>query len=394
MYRKSYVEINVNNIQNNVKNIIKKYNDYKYYIGVVKGNSYGHGAYLAKYILDAGANYLAISSLDEGIEMRKYVDAPILCLEPIELEYIDKVIENNITITISSIEYYRELIKLNPKNLKVHIKLNTGMNRLGIDEIEEVEEIYNGLINNENIKLEGIYTHFSTTGVQDKIYDYQLEKFRLLTSTIDLNKIEIVHLGRSCNLELHPKIDIANGIRMGLIMYGVGQSFRTYKGLRGKLSKIKHDYLVKKYSISKTYESNDLELKTGLTLKTKIMEIHKLKKGQVVGYGGTYKAMEDSYVAVCPIGYADGISLNFKNSQVSINGKLYSIIGLVNMGMLTIKVDETVKEKDVVTLLGNDVDIKKTSSLIHTTPYVIMTSINQTLPRIYIKDGKVDKIIG
>lgn len=394
MYRKSYVEVDVNSIQDNVRNIIKKYNDYKYYIGIVKGNSYGHGAYLAKYVLDAGVNYLAISSLDEGIEMRKYVDAPMLCLEPIELEYIDKVIENNITITISSIEYYHELMKLKPKNLKVHIKLNTGMNRLGIDEIEEVEEIYNGLIDNKNIELEGIFTHFSTTGIQDKIYDYQLEKFKSLTSTIDLNRIKIVHLGRSCNLELHPKIDIANGIRMGLIMYGVGQSFRPYKGLRGKLSKLKHDHLVKKYNISKTYESNDLELKTGLALKTKIMEIHKLKKGQVVGYGGTYKAMEDSYVAICPIGYADGISLNFKDSKVSINNKLYDIIGLVNMGMLTIKVDETVKEKDVVTLLGNDIDIKKTSSLIHTTPYVIMTSISQTLPRIYIKDGKVDKIIG
>lgn len=394
MYRKTYVEINVDNIQNNIKNIIKKYNDYKYYIGVVKGNSYGHGAYLAKYIIECGINYLAVSSLDEAIEVRNYVDTPILCLEPIELEYIDKIIENNITITISSVEYYRDLIKLNCKGIKVHIKLNTGMNRLGIDEINEVEEIYNGLINNENIKLEGIYTHFSTTGIQDKIYDYQLQKFRNLTSTIDLNKIDIVHLGRSCNLELHPKIDIANGIRIGLIMYGVGQTFRNYKGLKGKLRKLKYNYLMNKHHISKTYEENDIDLKTGLTLKTTVIETHKIKKGQVVGYGGTYKTTEDCYIAVCPIGYADGISLNFNSLKVSINGKLYNIVGLVNMGMITIKVDDSVRKNDVVTIIGNEVNIKQASSLVHTTPYVIMTSISPILPRVYLKNDKIDKIIG
>lgn len=394
MYRKSYVEVDVDKIQNNVKNIISKYNNYKYYIGVVKGNCYGHGSYLASYLVESGINYLAVSSLDEAIDIRKYVDTPMLCLEPIDIEFLDKAVELNLAITVSSIEYYRELIKTDIKGLKVHIKVNTGMNRLGIDTIEEVEEIYNGLINNKKIKLEGIFTHFSTTGIQDKIFDYQLERFKYLTSTIDLNKIDMVHLGRSCTLELHPKIEFANGIRIGVLLYGINQTFRRYEGFKGKLRKAKHDYIVKKYNISKTYETSDLKVETGISLKTSIMEVNKLKKGQVVGYGGTYKADKDSYLAVCPIGYADGLSLNYRNCKVSINNKLYDIVGTINMGMITIEVDNTVKAGDIVTIFGENIDIKKTSSLIQATPYVVMTSIKEQLPRIYIKNGKIDKKIG
>lgn len=393
MYRKSYVEIDVDKIQNNVKKIIEKYDNYKYYIGVVKGNCYGHGSYLAKYLVESGINYLAVSSLDEALDIRKYVEVPILCLEPIEIEYLDQAIKNNISITLSSIEYYHKLVKKDLKGLKVHIKLNTGMNRLGIDELSEVEEVYNGLINNKNIELEGIYTHFSTTGIQDKIYDHQLEKFYKLTNTIDLSKIKIIHLARSSTLELHPKIDIANGVRLGIILYGIGQTFRSYDGLKGKLRKIKQDYLVKKYKISLTATSNDLELNTGLCLKTVVMEIKKINKGDIVGYGGTYKAIKEVKIAVCPIGYADGLSLNYKDSKVSINNKLYNIVGIINMGMITIEVDNEVKVGDIVTLLGNDINIKKTCSIVHTTPYVIMTSINEKLPRIYIKDGRIDKKI-
>ena len=393
MYRKTYVSVNVDNIANNVKNIIEKYNDYKYYIGVVKGNAYGHGPYLAKYLVENGINYLAVSSLDEAIEIRKYVDTPILCLEPIELEYINQILENNITITISSIDYLHELLKLNVKGLKVHLKLNTGMNRLGIDEIFEVEEVYNTLINNKDIELEGIYTHFSTTGIQDKIYDYQLEKFRKLTSTIDLTKIKIVHLGRSSILELHPKIEEANGVRIGLIMYGIGQTFRTYKGFKGYLRKLKHNYILNKYDISPTYESNDIKLLPGFSLKTNIMELHKIKKGQAVGYGGSFKASKDSYIAVCPVGYADGLSLDYKCSKVSINNNLYNIVGIVNMGMITVEVDENVRLGDEVTIIGDNINIKELSSLVHLTPYVVMASINTKLPRYYIKNGKIDKKI-
>lgn len=391
MYRKTYVEVNVDNIQNNIKNILKEYPNYKYYIGVVKGNCYGHGAYLSKYIVEAGINFLAVSTLDEAIEVKKYTDTPMLCLEPIDIEYLDKAKELNLSITVSSMDYYNELISTKLKGLKVHLKLNTGMNRIGINKKEQVEEIYNNLIDNQDIKLEGIYTHFSTTGIQDTIYDYQLNKFIELTKDIDLNKIEMVHLGRSCNLELHPKIEFANAIRLGIVMYGISQSFNRYDGLKGKLRRIKHNYIVKKNNISKVYESSNLKVNTGFKLKTKIMEINDIKKEQTVGYGGTYKLKRDERIAICPIGYADGLTLNHKNLIPTINNESYKIVGTIMMGMIAIKVDDKVKYNDSVVLIGNN--IKQEASLVHTTPYILMTSINSNVPRVYIKDNKVVKEI-
>ena len=274
MYRKTYVEIDVDKIQSNIEKIVSKYNDYKYYIGVVKGNAYGHGAYLSKYIIESGINYLAVSSLEEGIEVRKIVkNIPILCLEPIDFECLDVAIKNDITITISSMDYFYKLIGSNLKNLKVHLKLNTGMNRIGINKAEDVEVIYKALIDNKDIKLEGIFTHFATTGIQDKLYDNQVSKFKELTSSIDLSKIEIIHLGRSATLELHPKIDFANGIRLGIVMYGIGQSFNKDLSLKGKLRSAKRNYIIKKNEISETYDSNDIVFETGLVLKSEIMEM-------------------------------------------------------------------------------------------------------------------------
>ena len=108
MYRNTYAEINIDNLQNNVKQIIKKYPEYDYYFGVVKGNAYGHSDKICKYLVESGINYFAISSLEEAISLRNDgVKIPILCLEPIDLKYIEKCIENNITITVHDYEYFK-----------------------------------------------------------------------------------------------------------------------------------------------------------------------------------------------------------------------------------------------------------------------------------------------
>ena len=191
MYRKTYIEINLDSLCHNIKNIVNTFNNYKYYIGVIKGNAYGHGEYISKYITQCGINYLAVSTLEEAINTRKYVDKdfPILCLQPISLEYINEIIKNNITICISNIEYFNKLKELKlKKTIKFHLKLNTGMNRLGISNIDEVNQIFND--ENENLEFEGIFTHLCTNGVYDNLYDKQVKKFKELTSEIDLSKIK------------------------------------------------------------------------------------------------------------------------------------------------------------------------------------------------------------
>ena len=132
MYRKTFVKIDCNILENNIKEIKSKY-DYKYYIAVVKANAYGHGDYIINSLIKGGINYLAASSREECLKLRKRNSSiPILCLEPMEIEYVYDAINNNVAITIESLEYLQELNELKLQDvLKIHVKIDSGMNRLG-----------------------------------------------------------------------------------------------------------------------------------------------------------------------------------------------------------------------------------------------------------------------
>ncbi len=396
MYRNTYVEVNLDNIISNVKNIISKYDNYKYYIGVIKGHAYGHGEYVAKYIIENGINYLAVSSLDEAIETRKYIpnDFPILCLEPISLEYIDKAIENNVTLTISNIDYYEELKKRNIKT-KFHLKLNTGMNRLGIDEIADIEKIYEETINNESsLEMEGIYTHLATNGVYDKLYKNQVDRFIYLTSTINLEKVKIVHVGRSTTLDFFPKLSFANGIRIGIMMYGIKSTFPSNRGIRNKLRNWKYAKVREKYNLPIPYMDNDLELRQCFSLYSQVIDIVPVKKGDNVGYGSNNIVSKNGFVATIPLGYADGIPTNYKKLEVTINGKKYPVVGTINMGLMTILVDNKVSLYDKVEVISINEAYKEKARNMGISPYLLMTGINNNVGRVYVKDKKVVRVIG
>jgi alanine racemase len=385
MYRKTYALIDEDILKENVKEITNKYNDYKYYIGVVKNNAYGHGIKIINDLIAGGVNYLAVSSLEEAIDARKYnEDIPILCLEVIDLEYIYDCINYNVTITVESLEYLEELVKIKLDfPLKVHLKLNTGMNRLGMNKRNDVNKCVELISKTKNITLEGIYTHFATSGISDKYYDDQLKKFEYLTKDIDLSKIPIVHLGRSLTLVNHEKPDFVNGIRLGIIMYGFSQSIKEDTSLKGKLRSIKRKRLIKKYNISKTYLSNDLQLKTAFTLYSSVMTIKKVKEKEFVGYGASFFTDKDIKVAIIPIGYADGVNKNYQ--YVSINNKRYKIIADC-MDMIMVEVDNTVKVGDKVEIFGDNISIKEVSNKNNTNSYHIFNMISNRVPRVYKKD--------
>lgn len=376
----SYVNIDVNRIKTNVRNIITKYNDYKYYIGVVKGNAYGHGFEIVKELVKSGINYLAVSTLKEALEVRSLVDTPILCLQPIDINDLKIAENNNITITISSYKYYQELIKKKLK-LKVHLKIDTGMNRLGINKKEEIEEIYNELISNKNIKLEGIYTHLSTIGIIDKKWDNQVNKFFNLTSNIDLSKLDIVHIYSSNSLVVHPKLGFCNGVRIGILMYGVGPRPINYEGLKGRLRKIKNNYLRKKYKLSRILNDYDVGVEPGFELVSRVIEIKDVDKNEYVGYGLKYKTNKKCKIAIVPIGYADGLSLKNSGRNVLINDRPYKIVGSVNMKMLTVLVDNKVDLNDEVVVIGEN--IRYICNYTGVTPHNLLTMVPSSVPRIY-----------
>ncbi len=386
MYRKTYALIDEDKLKNNIKEIKEKYNNYDYYIGVVKNNAYQHGVKVVNSLIEGGVNYLAVSSLEEAIDVRKYNrNIPVLCLEVIDLEFIFDCINNNVTITVESFEYLEKLNKIKLDfPVKIHLKLNTGMNRLGISETKEVDKCFELIKKNKNLVLEGIYTHFATSGISDKYYDDQMNTFMKLTKNIDLNEIPIVHLGRSLTLVNHDKLDFVNGIRLGIIMYGFAQSIKKDNTLRGKLRNLKRKQLIKKYNISKTYLSNDLNLNTAFSLYSTVMSIKKVKNKEFVGYGAKFFAEKDIKVAVIPIGYADGVTINYKN--VFIKNKKYPIIA-DSMDMLMVKIDNSVKVGDKVEIFGENITIKEVCQANNCNSYRLFNMISNRVPRVY-KKGK------
>jgi len=382
MYRRTYALIDCNALENNVKDIVSKY-PYKYYIGVVKANAYGHGDYSVNSLIEGGVNYLAASSLEECLSLRKRNSSiPILCLEPITYEYLNLCETNNITITIPDLDYFNGLDK--SLNLKAHIKIDNGMNRLGFKDKNEVKSVVDCL-DDSSIILEGIYTHFATSGMWDKHWDDGLDIFKEITSLIDLSRIPIVHLGRSLTLVQHEKPSFVNGIRLGIIMFGFAQKLTEPTGLR----LIKRNHYIKKRGISPVKLTNDLNLNTAFSLHSEIMCIKKVKAGEYVGYGAKYVADKDMVIGIMPIGFADGLLKQNEGLMVKINNKEYPIIGELGMDMTSVKIDDSIKLHDEVIIYDN---ISKRSKELGVSAYQLFTSITNRVPRIYKEDDKFTEI--
>lgn len=349
MYRNTYMEVYLDNIKYNVEKIINKYHDYEYYFAVVKASCYGLGLRPIEKMIEAGCNYLSVATLEEALEVREqYKDIDILCFGIIDLEYIDLCIKNNITITISNIAYLKELIKLNPTNLKVHLKLNTGMNRLGIKKQEEVDYAYNLLVNS-NIYLEGIYTHIYDSSSFEHTTN-QYKTFEYLTKNIDLTTIKIVHIDASTSLINYPKKDYCNGCRLGIIMYGL--------------------------------EDNQNDLLSTYKLKSKIIQINEIEN-ESVGYNAKYKTNTKELIGVVPIGYADGFIRKNTKGFVYINNKRYEIVGNICMDMLFVRIDENVKIGDEVELIKDNNHINEIAKHQDTISYEISCLIGNRVPRVY-----------
>lgn len=383
MYHKTFLEIETSKIRHNVQTLLTNYPDYKYYIGVVKGNAYGHGYDVVPTMLVAGINFFAVSSLEEALEVRiRTENTPILCLQPLHLNELTTCVEKNISVTLSSFEYFQKIKDLKfDRPLKIHLKIDSGLNRLGLKIKSEVEEIVRTLKNNPNFELEGIYSHFATTGVFDTHWDLQKNNFEELTKDIDLQLFKIRHLGRSLTLLNHNKISYCNAVRIGLLMYGYNQS--PSKAKVSQVKKFKRffsDFL--KTKPSQTFTDHDLQFHPALSLKSEVVEIKKVEAGDLVGYGASYRVERAGYIAIVPIGYADGFSKRNKGFEVLINQKRFKMVSEVNMGMLTVLVDETVKVGDVVTLFGEGLPIQEVAKRTQTTAYEVMCALQTNLPRI------------
>ena len=351
-YRESYIDINLNNIEDNIK-IIKNKNNKKF-IAVIKANGYGLGDLeIAKIAIKNDAVYLAVSSLDEALSLReKNIKHPILILGYVDKTNFDLIRKYNLTIITSSIMWVRDVYQ-DIKGITVHIKINTGMHRLGLNSINELDETLT-LFKDANI--EGIFSHFTSSDEQNTDYNkkqYNLfEKF-VLYKDIKYRYIHISNTDASFNLDY----TVANSVRVGLGMLG--------------------------------YSSCLYDLKPAVSLKSKVINCHKVLKNETVSYNKTYKLDNDEYIITLPIGYADGVIRAHQNQQVYIEGQYGTIVGRICMDMLMIKVSKPYQLMTEVEFFGEHISLYDYAKRVNTIPYEILVLLSERLVKKYLYNNKL-----
>lgn len=349
----SIYNIDLSGIKNNVLYIKNKYSDYKYYIGVVKANAYGCG-YLntIKAMEEAGINFFAVTNIDEARKVRKYTNLGILIMSNIPKYYINECIKDNYSVMVDSINYLKGIGCT--LNLKIHISINTGMNRYGISDIEEINDIINYSSLNGAI-IEGIYTHLYYACNKD-ITMNQINKFYSILENIDKKDIPIVHVMNSEGLLYYDKFKYTTGIRIGDLLYGL------------------------------TYLK---EFKSVYSLKSRISEIRYLKKGDTLGYDASYSAEKDEVIAVVQIGYNNGIIKKNTKRSVYINNKEYYIVGNICMCNLFVKIDESVNVNDVVYIIKDSRHVMDISKYLDTAPSEVTCIIDKDIKKEYEVEGEI-----
>lgn len=363
-HRETWIEIDLDAIEYNIKQAMRL-NPKKMLIAVVKANGYGHGdVEVARAALSAGAKMLAVSSFDEALHLRYHgLECPILVMGVTHLRDIHLAIEHEITITVHDTGWIGELVQYElKKELRVHLKIDSGMHRLGVIAPEEVAQCFNQLKDHPMIKIEGIYTHMATADGDLDYLKQQTEKFQAQLENLDLSIVDYVHLANSATLfQFSPPFTQA--IRYGIGMYGV---------------KPGGDFI-----------SLDFQLKPSLALYSRLSQCKKINKGDKVGYGITYEAKTDEWIGVIPIGYADGWIRSNQGRHVLIDGQGCEIIGRVCMDQLMIRLPKEMPIDTQVTLIGEGMPIEVVAKELQTIEYEVFCLLSDRIPRIYKKNNKI-----
>lgn len=361
MESKTWVNVDKNILRQNYKNIASLTNSKK--MVVVKSNSYGHGMIeCAKIYEEEGADYMGVDSLEEAIELRRNnITTPILVLGWTSPKHYQTAAENDISIMISNIDSLRQATR----NLKIHIKVDTGLHRQGfyINQSDEVISLASKL------NVEGLYTHLAAAEkpVFDEYTKLQGQRFKEWINVFENAGIETFnHIGASSVAIKFPDLHF-DMVRLGIALYGLWPS----KELEEECNQI-------------------LKLKPALKWVTIITEIKEISKGEPIGYDCTEKLKKDSKVAVLPIGYWHGLPRNLsRKGYVIINSCKCKILGNISMDITSVDVTNVDAEvMDEVEIIGSNNPAKELAAKADTIDYELITRINQDIPRIYSKKIK------
>ncbi|GAA8428711.1 alanine racemase [Helicobacter pylori] len=374
--RASFVEVNTASLRHNfnaVKSIVPKD---ACVMAVVKANAYGAGALKASEIfLQEGANYLGVATLDEALELRSHFSqTPILILGYSPNTNASMLIDNDLSTMVFSLEQaevFSQVALKSQKRLKIHLKIDTGMHRLGLEPTFKSIETIKKIRALKGLEVEGIFTHLSNADANIKTHaKNQMKAFNAFLEQLLDQKIEFQyrHAYNSAGI-----LSLCNGnenrllnlYRPGIMLYGF-------------------------YPSNEMKESSQTILKNVISLKARIVQIKRVKKGELIGYGEHFYTNEETLVGTLALGYADGLVRDLGNRiQVAINNQLAPLIGKVCMDQCFVKLNDIeAKEGDEVILFGDKSakanDASEIAALLNTIPYETISTLSKRLERVYI----------
>lgn len=373
-YYRVQAKVDLNAIRHNLLEIRKKLKPDTKLMVIIKADAYGHGAVpLARAIGDSGKiDAYGVAIIEEAVELRKAgITKPILILGYTPKEQYDLVVSYDVTTTIFQYDMAKALSDealRQGKSVNIHIKIDTGMSRLGFaDTAQSIEEIKK-IAELPGIVIEGLFSHFARADETDRTStDYQLEryiKFFHLLESEDIN-IPVKHIANSAGIIEFPDAYF-NMVRCGIATYGIYPSDMVHK--------------------------NEINLIPAMELKTHVIYVRDVDAGIGISYGATYITDMKRRIATIPVGYADGYSRNLSNSgSVIIHGQYAPIVGRICMDQFMVDVTDIkdVKQGDLVTLLGMDGDAyisaEELAAWSHSFPYELVCTVGKRIPRVYIE---------
>lgn len=380
LIRPVWAEINLDHLAHNMREIRRLTDKKAMVTAVIKADGYGHDAkHITDTLLKNGADRFAVAILDEALELRKFgVKEPILVLGYTQFQKVKQIVEFDIDQTVYSYELAesisKEAIKQN-KRAKVHIKIDTGMGRIGLKPDEESVNLIKKISELPNIIIEGIFTHFAIADEKDKSYTFgQFEKFTWICKRLEDEGvgINVRHCSNSAAIIDLPEMHM-DMVRAGIILYGLAPSSDV------NLDKI--------------------SLKQVMSLKARVTHLKEIEKGESVSYGRKFIAEKKSKIASLPIGYADGFTRMLSGkAEVLIKGVRVPVVGRICMDQCMIDVTgiDDVKVGDEVVLFGEQngsfISIDELAEKLGTINYEIVCMISKRIPRIYISDGEIVSI--
>ncbi|MGC5328692.1 alanine racemase [Brevibacillus sp. SYSU BS000544] len=383
--RDTWVEVDLDAIRKNVQSLSNHLPASTSIMAIVKADGYGHGSVqVAQEALASGAKELGVSMLEEAIVLRNAgITAPILVLGYTPIDSIELACEQNIQLTAYHPEWVAQADSLLGQKesaqvharLGIHIKLDTGMGRLGIRQDSELFAMINSIQHSEFIEWSGIYTHFACADEEDTSHvREQHDRFQSMLRVVKEAgyKLPKVHCCNSAAAMAFPEWGY-DMVRFGIGLYGLYPS--TY---------------IKEQEI--------ISLQPALQLKTKIVHVKRPSQAYTVSYGATYEAKAEEQVATLPIGYADGFSRLLSNRGCVLHrGLRVPVVGRVCMDQIMVRIDnEEANVGDEIVIYGRqgdeEISLDEVGQLLGTINYEVSCMLNYRLPRVYLREGRVVEI--